>query len=244
MKTLKLLAILFLAASCVPPQQITRLEPCGTNNLFSDHGKNFSWDKKDQVIISVGYSGKINKDQVFEVTIDNQSDSAIFFDPEQSYIFCYDTNAQLISNFLFYSTPPDSVLLDYSEKIDSMNKRVITSSIFSILLGVAYIAADVAIAESNLSPATRDLLAVSHMSGQAIMDASRQYNLEEMDKMSYDRDYVAKEIIRRTRIEPGTFYTGTLHFKVPDSPMYKLYLPLNQRVFSYRFKTIKTATTH
>jgi hypothetical protein len=193
-------------------------------------------DRSD-VIVSIGYDGTLNNEFVFDLTIDNQSDSTIIFDPTRAYLFCYDTNSTLTADALYSANHPDSVVNSLSSEIDSLDKNVKANTFFSVLLGIAYISAEIAMAGSDAPPVSRELLRAGHFTSQVLLDEKRFQDIEDIENLSYARCRVDEDIMRETVVEPGRYHTGKLHFTIPKSPYYKIYIPVNENIYSFRFKT-------
>lgn len=235
-----LLTLLCFFASCSSVLKTTQLEPYHPKQSFKEQDREFSFEDKNGVVVSVAYDGILDDNIVFDVTVDNRSDSAILFDPSRTYLFCYDTNNRLSQEALYFTNNPDSVLVNLSSDIDQIDSKLKKNSLLSVFLGLAYITAEIAMAAHDVPEFDQELLRASHLTSQIILDETRINDLNKMDNLSYTRCKVEEGIYRTSSIEPSGYHSGKLLFSIPTSPYYKIYIPIEGNVYSFRFKTIET----
>ena len=54
--------------------------------------------------------------------------------------------------------------------------------------------------------------------------------------MHGDIGYWHQGALNKSTVNAGTYERGMVHFKVPESPYYKVYMHLGERVYSFSFK--------
>jgi hypothetical protein len=237
MKKQFVLFIIISFLACINCNIFAQIEPYNSENYFFEEGKPFAFKERAGVIVSLGFDSYLKHELVFDLTIDNQSDSMVIFDPSQVYIFSYPSDTSLSAEALYFTQNPDSILMDINKEIDSLDKKVQTNSIISFILGLAYMTADIVMAGGDMPYYSRDIVGVSHLATQIILDQSRIAKLKKIDNLSYVRCRTEEDIYRTTSIEAGNFHSGKLHFPIQQASYYTVYVPVNNRIYNFRFKT-------
>ncbi|HBH49863.1 MAG TPA: hypothetical protein DDX98_14555 [Bacteroidales bacterium] len=228
--------ILFLSHFYFPINaQEIHIKPDIHHNIFKEYGRLFAFENENNIIVSIGFEGKLENSLIFDITIDNQSDTVVYFNPSEIYAFCYDTSGSIVAEKMHVVLPADSVLRGLNVEIEKHDKKASNYNLLSMLMGVAYAATDIALASNGASGSSRDLLSVSHLAGQIIVDEVRAKSIEEADKLSHTRYHMNSEIFCNSSINAKSYRTGKIHFTLPESHYYKIYIPVNNQVYSFRF---------
>jgi hypothetical protein len=237
MKRILLLVFPFLLIGCYT-YQVYRLEPSETENTFTEQGRPYSYQRIDSVIVSVGFDTYLENEYIFDVTVDNQSNKLLTFDPAQAYLFCYASDTSLLEKKIFFAIDPENRIDSIQYSILTEQKRARRNTIFSIVLAAAYITTEVAAVNSDISYETMEAIRATHTISQAILDESRADALNKADYLYFTQDYWHCNAFRKTMIQADTFNTGKIHFKVPYSPLYKVYIPVDGQIYRFNFNGI------
>lgn len=236
-KFLPLLLILLLS-SCYTTQ-VYKFEPYNSQNLIYEQGKKIAYQDNDSVIVSVAFNSY--KDGVYslETTIDNQTSHPVIFDPKNVYLIRYNTDSSMADGAIHYAINPQKDIDSINKKITSQQNKLAGNTVFSIFLGMAYIAASVASINNEELAESMDAIAATHEVAQITLDAARSANIAKMDELAYEKDNVLNSSLQEITIEPGGFTGGNLRFYVPYSAYYKIYLTANNRIYRFTFQGIQ-----
>jgi hypothetical protein len=239
MKHFYYLAFILLLAACYTPSQVYRLEPAEKERTFVEQGKPFAYKGIDSVIVSVGFDTHLDNEYILDVTIDNQSSDSISFNPSDVYLFRYSSDTSLAVQKLYFAVNPEIRIDSIQKSVVKEEKRAQRNAIFSILIAAAYLTTEVVAATSdNISYETMEAVRATHTVTQMVLDESRIEAADNINYLYFSKDYWHCNALRKSQIMPKTFYSGKLHFKVPYSPLYKIYIPVNNHTYRFDFKGI------
>jgi hypothetical protein len=238
MKKYTPLLLILLLTSCYTTQ-VYRYEPYMPLHETYDQGKKIAYQNNDSVIVSVAFQNYYEGICSIEATIDNQSSQTVEFDPKNAYLFRYNTDSTLADNAIYYALDPKRISDSLDKKIDNQHKKLVGNTFFSIFLGMAYIAANVAsVGNENLADGM-DAITVVHDAAQITLDVAREVNVEKTNEFAFQKQNLANTALIQSSISPRQFAGGNLQFYVPYSPFYKIYLSVNNRIYSYTFQGIQ-----
>jgi hypothetical protein len=233
------LAILLILSGCYAPTQIYRLEPSDDENIFTENGKPFAWKSIDSVIVSVGFDTHLNNEFILDMTIDNQSNDTFSFNPSEAYLFLYSSDTSLAEQKIYFAIDPEKRIDSIQSTIIHENKKVKRNAVLSILFAAAYLTSEVVAATSdNISYETMEAVRATHTLSQLLLDESGYSAANNIDYLYFSDGYWHCNAFRKTGVEADTFYTGKIHFNVPYSPLYKVYIPVNGHIYRYEFKGV------
>jgi hypothetical protein len=214
------------------------MEPSESENTFFEQGIPYAFKNIDSVIVSVGFDTYLNNEYILDATIDNQSGRLMHFDPSQAYLFCYSSDTTLQEKKVFFALNPEKQLDSIQQSIIKEQKRMRRSAIFSVVLAAAYLTTEVAAVNSDISFETMEAIRATHTVSQAILDESRTEAMAAVDYLYFSEDYWKCNAFRETMVQADSFQTGKIHFRVPFSPIYKVYIPLDGQIYRFTFKGI------
>ena len=208
--------------------------PCENQRTFVDHNQTFTYQERDSVYVSIGFSSYRDGELIFDVTIDNQSSDTLAFDPGQIYLFRY-ARGSLAEQKAYHPLDAQLVLdsIDYS--IEKRTKKIKNSTVFSILLWAFYVSAEIAGATGDMDYSALDAITVAHDIAQTGLEIGRHNNEDKLYYLSFDGDYWLNRVLQEGLVFPHTFESGNIHFKVEQSEIFKIDIPIGYRIFSYRF---------
>lgn len=233
--------LIFILAGCTTTQYI-KFEPINQQNIFWENDRKIAYQNNDSVIVSVAIHCFDKKAYSLETTIDNQSNHPVVFNSKEVYLFRYNSDSLLAEKKVYFATDPLSDYHNYKEIKSSEEEEVSGISLLKMVAGAAYAAAKVAsIGNEAIAEGMDVITSVRDVAQQGIEDkrAKKIENLENTSDESLITYYQWNEI----SIEPGDFSIGNILLKVPYSEYYKVYLPINNRIYQYTFKGERVTET-
>lgn len=229
------LSLLF--SGCYTEQEVYNLEPDTPANSFWENGKQFVWDNEDSVIVSMGFNSSYPGEVVMDVSIDNRSGSPVTFDPSLVYLFRCNTDTSSPVPHIYYATNPVKQEDSLQHAIKQEKRNIRGNVIFSALLGVAYVATQFVPVNTEMPHYNRrGAVDFANAVAQSGLAQARENDMANIDAMHGNINYWQKGALNKSTVNPGGYERGMIHFKVPDSPFYKIYMHLNDRVYSFTFK--------
>ncbi|MBN1117082.1 MAG: hypothetical protein JXA77_07755 [Bacteroidales bacterium] len=236
MKTFTLCTLLYVVTFTGFSQAVP-LVPYLASNTFEEYGRVFAYENIDDVIVSIGFESYNKNEFILELTIDNQSDDTIFFDPAEVYAFRDWENFTVIDDQLYFAVNPE-VELDSIYQTAMVEEQIIKDTKkASIVLGIVYVAAEIAGISSDASYNTMEFVRGAHDLAQFGLAVSREEARNKLCNIYHYEDYWVNGALRTTIIPPGKYDSGKLHFRIPKAEIYKIFLPVEDRI--YRFGFIK-----
>lgn len=239
MKTnlLFIIAITLLLSSCYTTQNYS-LSPHEPVYSFWEDGKQYAYSELDSVIVSIGFDAYYNNEFILDLAIDNRSDSAFFFNPSEIYVFRYNSNSTLVDKMAYHPSEPHGVIDSLIANKERQEKKIKRNTVFGIILGVAIVTAAVAIAASgDAEPETAEALIDSQIETQSIINETHYEAKSSIDEIEWQQDYWKNGVMHETTIEADSIKFGKIHLRIPYSPRYVVYIPVNNRVCRFAFKT-------
>lgn len=235
----KIITAAFLFLSLFSWSQVTQLIPYNTPDVFNEEDRLFAYHEIEGVIVSMAFESYINGEYVMELTIDNQSDDTLRFDPSKIYLFRYNNDSLLDEAKLYTAIDADSMLNSLENQANVSKKKKNRSIAASVFLGAALLTAEVAGYNGNISYETLELFRFTHDVAQMGLDISRQKNAENLCNIYYTAEYWSQGALGPVTLYPHTYKSGNIHFKVPSSCLYKFYLPVDDRLYRFMFTEVE-----
>jgi hypothetical protein len=242
MKKFLLLSIILISCHSYPifgqeRNQYT-LTPDKNGKIFNERGRQFTYQAKDNVYVSIGYNNYRNGEYIFDITIDNQSEDTLNFDPQKIYLFRYNKDT-LAEKRIYYALNPELVLDSIDYTIVKKEQKIKNNTFLSIFLGVLYLTSEVAGFNGDLSYEALETIRFTHDLAQIGLDIARQETGEHIYDLEFAGDYWLNGALNECIIIPHTFKSGKIHFKVPNSEVIKIYVPIEYRLYSYTFAEVQ-----
>lgn len=210
------------------------LVPDKNEKVFTERDRLFTYQAKDNVYVSIGFNIYRDGEYIFDMTIDNQSNDTLTFDPRDSYLFRYNLDT-LAEKRIYYAVDPVLILDSIDNKIVEKEKKIKNSTFLSIFLGALYVTSEVAGFKGDISYETLEAIRFTHDVAQMGLDISRQEKEENIYDLEFAGDYWLNGAFQQCTILPYTFKSGKIHFKVPCSEELRIYIPIDYRVYRYNF---------
>ena len=211
--------------------------PCENQLTFVDNNQTFIYLERDSVYVSVGFSNHRNGDFIFDVTIDNQGSDTLDFDPGQIYLFRY-AHDTLAEQKAYHPLDAHLILDSIDSSIEKRETKVKNINVFSILLGVLYISAEIAGAAGDMDFSTMEAIRVTHEIAQTGLDIGRYNNEDKLYDLSFAGDYWLNGVFQRVLVLPHSFESGNIHFIVEKSDVLKIDIPIGEHIFRYEFEEV------
>jgi hypothetical protein len=210
--------------------------PAESNNVFIENGQEFVYQSIDSVYVTMGFYSYNEDEIILDITIDNQGSDTLHFDPQSVYMFRYSEDT-LEEKRLYYALDPETVLdsIQYSQYTEET--RLKRNVFFSILAGAAYITAEIAGIAGDVDYDMLEAVRFTHDVVQIGLDYSRHNTHNKLYNLDFAGDYWIKGAIRETQIYPDSFENGKLHFVSPKSQLLKIYVPIEDKLYRFTFKS-------
>jgi hypothetical protein len=228
-------AILIALLSVTALSQDGILVPHASSKTFVEEDLLFAYQDIQDVILSVAYLATIQGEYIMELTIDNKSTDTLRFDPAKIYIFRYRNDTALEEQKLYAAIDPDIMADSLNLQANLSKKKKNRSIAASILLSAGLLTAEIAGYNGNLSYEALEILRFTHDIAQMGLDFSRHMNADELAEIYHNSQYWSQQVLGPVTIYPGMYKTGNLHFKIPTSNCYKIYMPVGDRLYRFMF---------
>lgn len=215
-----------------------KLVPCKNQSTFTEEKQEYIYQLKDSVYVSIAFKYHVDGESVFDLVIDNQSSDTLEFDPKDVYLFRYANNV-LAEQKLYHPIDPKHILDSIDSHIEIRKDRIKTSTILSIALSVLCLSAEIAGAGGDMNYATLDAILLTHDAAQIGLDISRQHSQGKICDLNFKGDYWSKGVIQKCLVLPDSFEGGHIHFRVPESEVFKIYVPFEYRIFKFTFQAVR-----
>lgn len=229
---------LVLLISC-SATQLSTFEPYGTTNVFTEKNKKIAYQEEDSVFVSVSGISYVDSIFTIEAVVDNKSGHFVSYAPQTTYLFRYSNDSSLQENKVYYAADRDEMLKSLDDDMQRESDKLVGKTIFSIFLGAAFVAADIAAFDNDNLAQAMPAIAFTHDAAQIALDASRSNNYDKMDQIESRRQEVLDQTSPELTINPHHYMYVTLKFKVPFSPYYKIYLDVDSKVYQFTFQGTK-----
>ncbi len=213
------------------------LVPGESENVFVDRGQEFTYQAKDEVYVSIGFNSHFNGEYIFDMTIDNQSDDTLEFDPADIHLFRYNQDT-LAEKRIYYALNPELVLDSIDNSIEERKDKVRNNTLLSIFFGAIYVTSEIAGINGDMDYGVLEAIRFTHDVAQMGLDISRQQSGEKIYDLKFAGDYWLNGALQQGIVYPHSFESGDIHFKVQQSEYFKIYVPIDHRIYSYTFQDV------
>jgi hypothetical protein len=236
------LLLVFILSSCYSAQ-VLRYEPYDTPNITFEQDKKIAYQVEDSIIVSASSISYTDTIFTVEAVVDNKSGHDVGFIPQSTYLFRYSNDTVLDESKIYYAANRDEVLKSLDSDLKNQSDILVGKPIFSILLGAAFIAADIAAYSNDDIAHAMPAIGITHDAAQIALDVSRSANYDKIDQIQSQRQDILDQKSPEIKIEPHHYTYVTLKFKVPYSPYYKIYFDVNNRIYQFTFHGSKKFDT-
>ena len=213
------------------------LVPGENENVFEDHGQIFTYQAKDEVYVSIGFSSHTDGEYIFDMTIDNQSDDTLAFNPAQIHLFRYNQDT-LAEKRIYYALDPRLVLDSIDNSIDERENKIKNNTILSIFLGAIYLTTEIAGFNGDIDYGALEAIRFTHDVAQMGLDIARQESGEKIYNLEFAGDYWLNGALRQGIVYPHSFESGKIHFQVQQSEFFKINVPIDNRIYRFTFQDV------
>ena len=216
--------------------QSYKMEPYQPVYCYWDRNIQYSSDEVDNTVVSVGFNSYFNNEFILSLNIENHTDSTLLFDPHHIYAVPYINDTLPESNPVYYPLEPKIVMENLNKKIAGERGKIFGNIVLGIFVEAVAITAEEAIFDSEKpSVLAAETVRIGNDISQICIQEANFNAIDNIDEYKYMREYFSQAIIRKSVIESGSSLYGHIHLKVPRAPQYRLYVPINDRVFRFAF---------
>jgi len=226
--------LICILSSCYPAQ-LYRFEPHGTPNVFVENDKKVAYQREDSVIVSATSISYRDGVYTLEAVIDNQSGHEVKFVPQNTYLFRYSNDTALEENRIYYASSQQQTLNSIDDDLKYESDKLVGKALFSIFLGAAFVAADIASISNDNIASAMPAIAVTHDFVQIALDVSRVNNYEKISQLEGQRQEILDQNSLDIAIKPHHYSYFTLKFAVPYSNYYRIYFEVDERIYNFTF---------
>jgi hypothetical protein len=241
---LLLLGISILASSCFTPQQVIRISPAPSENVFWHQGQPIAEDKRDSIIARAAYSHANRDYLIFDLEFFNESSQPCLITPEQLTL-------RTDGNFQLPAVDPERLL--FTAEMDA-SRREARAKNWAVAGGVALASAAV-VAAANSDSADEETAAwdeSNYDEVDAAADVAESLSMiawgvsfQQEPVLSVTADVLPhtddpifwrQVALRRTTLMPGAHIRGLVAFaRATDAADFTLQVPTECTSFSFRF---------
>ena len=242
MKTNTLFLVFFLLVTgCYSTSEYGKyhfLKPYEPVYSYWDNGREMMCNTSDGIFISMGFHAyDLNfKEFILDVVIENNSDSAVLFDPSAIDIFRYANDQTLAKHKIYHPIDPLEKIDSLNKLIKAQNRRSNGNLALGIFCGLLQVTSEVAyIASKDDTPEERQATRANYAETRESIQETRSRIENKINDLRYRQNYWAEDVLWKSAINEGETLSGKLHLPVPLSPQYRVYIPINKRVFRFAF---------
>lgn len=239
---MKRVFILFFLCSFVFANQtysqdstFVRYVPCENQFTFSDAKQSYIYQEHDSIYVSLAFIGSRRGEYIFDLIIDNQSSVPLEFDPDQIHLFRYE-NDTLAEQKIYHPLNAGLVLDSIDASIETQKRKIRNKSAMSIFAWMLYFTAALATESGEMDYNTMDLIDLTHDAVQTGIAVGKEVNTNHIDNLCFDGDYWSNAVMTQDLIFPYSSDRGHIHFRVKTTQLFKIEIPIGDRIFRYRFK--------
>lgn len=213
------------------------IAPVENDKVFVEGDQKYTYQVYDEVFVSIGFISHRNGEYVFDMTIDNQSEDTLEFDPGEIHLFRYAQDT-LAEKRIYYAQNPELVLDSIDFTIDDKKDKIRNNTFLSLVLSALYITTEIAGFNEEMDYGTIEAIRFGHDLSQIGLGIAREEKAEKIYELEYAGDYWLKGTIQHCVVPPNTYESGRIHFKVPQSEILKIYVPIDSRIYRYTFQDV------
>jgi len=204
-------------------------------------GREIITKQNEGVSITINYEDQVNYDMIFNLSVINNSNSCLFFDPSLIYIELLKEYSKVIPDsevVKLNAVDPESKIKSLRNQIHNSNANRGITQTFNILSDVVELGKD-----------------VSEIGKKKTQEEIAKESLEEMEKNQYraeeevnfhnnitalvnSLDYWTDAAFRKTTIFPGESMTGFVHLPLlEEARIFRVTIPVNYTTFTFLFES-------
>lgn len=221
-----ILSAVLVFTSCITSNPIVKLTP-GTkqNKDYWKLGQQFIYANNNNIWFDCAFNRKDGDNIVFDVKIDNQSDSAVLVDPARCIQSVYGYDSSLIARRKAFDPEQILLFLDMEERMaaDQARNAAALSIFASLLTAGANIAVETSNKDEREKARTINAINASNAAVQVTTNAIAQSSDIRAEKNWATRRNLSMQFLRKTTLMPGQYIDGEIHFPYnKDAKWYEL----------------------
>lgn len=214
--------------SCITSNPIVKLTPnIAPNQEYWKLGQQFVYAKTDNVWFDCAFNRKEGDKIVFDVKIDNQSDSAVLADPARCYQSVYGNDSLRITRNRAFDPEQVLLFLDMQERMAA--QQASNAAALGVFTNLLTVGANIAVETSNKSERekarTINAINASNAAVQVTTGAIAQSSDIRAERNWVTRRNLAMQFLRKTTLMPNQYIDGEVHFPYnKDAKWYEITL--------------------
>lgn len=225
---ISILSAVLVFTSCITSNPVVKLTPnTSPNQEYWKLGQQFVYAKTDNIWFDCAFNRKEGDNIVFDVKIDNQSDSAVLVDPARCLQSVYGFDSLLVMRNRAFDPEQVLLFLDMQERMEAEQARNAAAiGLFATLLTAG---ANIAIETSNKDERTKartvNAINASNAAVQVTTSAIAQSSDIRAENNWVTRRNLSMQFLRKTTLMPGQYIDGEIHFPYhKDAKWYEITL--------------------
>lgn len=234
--------IALLLASCAMPAPVIKLTPSTLQTKdYWNQGQQFVYSNDKNVWFDCAFNRVESGKLIFDVKIDNQSDSAVLADPAGFLQVIYQNDTVKLGQNVAYD--PEQTLLNLQLGENEAKARSKNAAVFGITSAIIATGAIVAVEASrkddekkeNISNAIGMAGDIAQTAAVATVESS---NIRAADNWNM-RKTLAEQFLRKTTLPKGFYIDGEVHFPyVEKAKWYNIILTVGRSKADFLFKQV------
>jgi|GEM_PF-3200914 hypothetical protein len=241
MKNLTLyLALIAVFASCAVPAPVVKLTPSTLQNKdYWNMGQQFVYATDKNIWFDCAFNRVENGKLIFNVKVDNQSDTAVLVDPVAFLQIIFKNDSVKWGQNLAYN--PEQTLLNLQLSANESSARAKNATVFGITSAIIATGAIVAVATSKKDDVDKeDLVNTISFAGDVARTAAfataESSNIRAADNWTM-RKTLEEQFLRKTTLPKGCYIDGEVHFPyIQDARWYNIGLSAGNSKADFLFK--------
>lgn len=233
-KSLSILLIAFVAASCAVPRVVTNLTPDGPEGHIQ-MGREYITLENDSIVVELGFDGTHGENMVFDFVVINKTPGSLRINPSDFYYLLLDSAMADTSKLPpRMAVHPERILHRYDETLDARADEKMTNTILGFIeAGIGLVA------NATAFIATEDpgymVDAVFSTIGTADHYVSQDKMIgKEIDLIDQERKIVTEEIFRLSELPSGKVVSGYVYFpNNHDADCFMFCFPVEDQLFQF-----------
>lgn len=239
-KSLALLFMALLLASCVAPRVVTQITPEAPEGRFA-MGREYIPLSNDSIDVELGFDGIHGENLVFDFVVINRTPYELNLSPSDFYYVVLDSAGADSSLFPpRMAIHPERILNHYDETLENAEGAKNINVVLGILeAGIGLLT------NTTAFIATEDpvfiLDGVFNTLGTAEAYAANDRQIKsEIGEIRSEKEIVSEEIFRQVQLPPGKVASGYVYFPIHrDAGYYMFCFPVEDQLFQFVYSQRK-----
>ena len=229
-------ALLFSSCASLPVYRTSSLD----NDKFFESGREVISKENNKFRILVNFESQSGSDLIFYLTVYNNSNEAIIFDPSVIYAEIKQASYPEKLNRKIFVTNPEDEIGQIDKDINRTNSKESFNTGVYLLGSFASLAESIATIGKNKTDEQIEEENRACEDLQNSMENNKAEYDEKMNSLNQQKNYWEIEALRKTTLKGNENVSGYIHLKVnSDILLFNLIIPIGNDKFEFRYKLIE-----